>query len=557
MKKDLLAPNGKPSNLTAEQYKLVRTPAFKKWFGDWENEPANASKVIDENGEPLVVYHGSPNNFSVFDKTKQGTNTDEGIFGNGFYFSTDLEYAKTYSNRGYSKGYVKYFFLNIKNPLFVNVITQGEFIFDGGNFNQFGSHNKYYDKEKGYLDKKDVKAENLKYVKNINDYLNKNKYDGVIVTIEDIKEEYVALESNQIKLADGTNTAFDKYNNDIRFDKGGMIEDLINKGIVELKFYETTTEHAREYGLISKKPIYLQTIFVSENSRLKGVGKQVLDYLENYAKKNGNDLIFGHINNKAQFTKDDRETFFSDVDMIRYWLHNNGYAINEDNNDFHKLIIPNENIRFAKGGLLAPNGKPSNLTAEQYKLVRTPAFKKWFGDWENDHANASKVIDENGEPLVVYHYSNAKNIKEFYPFAQDLLNGNKSKKQVEDIISKWKNSKSISMMDFSSGTYFTPKKGAYSNYGEIEYACFLKGEFIFNTGEFNKGEKYIGNPSMKSPIWYYWNDIVPEIIVLYPNQIKLADGTNTAFDKDNNDIRFDKGGIADSGTPNYLKFLIG
>ena len=123
-----------------------------------------------------------------------------------------------------------------------------------------------------------------------------------------------------------------------------MIEDLINKGIVELKFYETTLEHAREYGLISKNPIYLQTIFVSENSRLKAVGKQVLNYLENYAKKNGNDLIFGHINNKSEFTKDDRETFFSDIDMIKYWLHNKGYAINEDNNDFHKLIRPNENL---------------------------------------------------------------------------------------------------------------------------------------------------------------------------------------------------------------------
>ena len=38
-----LAPNGKPSNLTPEQYKLVRTPAFKKWFGDWENSPETAS----------------------------------------------------------------------------------------------------------------------------------------------------------------------------------------------------------------------------------------------------------------------------------------------------------------------------------------------------------------------------------------------------------------------------------------------------------------------------------------------------------------------------------
>ena len=37
-----LAPNGKPSNLTHEQWHLVRTPEFKAWFGDWENDPANA-----------------------------------------------------------------------------------------------------------------------------------------------------------------------------------------------------------------------------------------------------------------------------------------------------------------------------------------------------------------------------------------------------------------------------------------------------------------------------------------------------------------------------------
>jgi hypothetical protein len=54
-----LAPNGKPSNLTPEQYRLVRTPAFKKWFGDWINSPETSSKVFDENSEPLVVYHGS------------------------------------------------------------------------------------------------------------------------------------------------------------------------------------------------------------------------------------------------------------------------------------------------------------------------------------------------------------------------------------------------------------------------------------------------------------------------------------------------------------------
>ena len=54
----LLAPNGKPSNLTPEQYKLVRTPEFIHWFGDWENAPEKASSVVDENGEPLRNLSG-------------------------------------------------------------------------------------------------------------------------------------------------------------------------------------------------------------------------------------------------------------------------------------------------------------------------------------------------------------------------------------------------------------------------------------------------------------------------------------------------------------------
>jgi hypothetical protein len=59
-------PNGKPTNLTERQWLQVRTTNFKNWFGDWENDPANASKVVDENGEPLVVYHGGENNIPTF-----------------------------------------------------------------------------------------------------------------------------------------------------------------------------------------------------------------------------------------------------------------------------------------------------------------------------------------------------------------------------------------------------------------------------------------------------------------------------------------------------------
>ena len=67
---NLLAPNGEKSNLTERQYAQVRTKSFKDWFGDWENNPSEASKVVDENGEPLVVYHGSKSILNVFDPSK-------------------------------------------------------------------------------------------------------------------------------------------------------------------------------------------------------------------------------------------------------------------------------------------------------------------------------------------------------------------------------------------------------------------------------------------------------------------------------------------------------
>jgi hypothetical protein len=88
---ELLAPNGKPSNLTPEQYLLVRTPEFKAWFGDWENLVLTklndsgideislkrledgVSKVVDENGEPLVVYRTDVKNINTYKKRKEGT----------------------------------------------------------------------------------------------------------------------------------------------------------------------------------------------------------------------------------------------------------------------------------------------------------------------------------------------------------------------------------------------------------------------------------------------------------------------------------------------------
>jgi hypothetical protein len=182
----LIAPNGNPSKLTPEQYKLVRTPEFKAWFGDWENDPENASKVVDENGEPLVLYHGSSVDFNLFEnKAREVGRRITSV--KGFYFTKDKWSATQYAG---SDGFVKSYFLKILN----------------------------------YPSKQDKKV--LEY-SNIDDYLfdygksiDRFGYDGAV----DVQGDFIVFESNQIKLADGTNTTFDPSNPDSRFKDGGSID---------------------------------------------------------------------------------------------------------------------------------------------------------------------------------------------------------------------------------------------------------------------------------------------------------------------------------------------
>lgn len=197
----LIAPNGKPSNLTPEQYKLVRTPEFKAWFGDWENDPQSASKVVDDNGEPLVVYHGTEMIFSIFDKNSIGSASGEPNEGNGFYFTSDYLNAKSYADY-YSKtsggefpSIVLACFLKANNPLIKSSVSRSSDILDDVN------------------------------------YASKNGYDAFIVSKVRESGEYssveganqiVVFEPEQIKIADGSNTTFDSSNPDIRYDEGGV-----------------------------------------------------------------------------------------------------------------------------------------------------------------------------------------------------------------------------------------------------------------------------------------------------------------------------------------------
>ena len=302
----LLAPNGRVSNLTEKQYVQVRTKAFKDWFGDWEkgtiftannvddieelkrkypstlpnkfyhhstnkfgrqpfdsregtkeklhiigrlitdkvdalvvenpnsdnkishitlatatgikpfesnkelqlhqdkiqplddyvdttfrnNMSNDVSKVVDENGEPLVVKHNSKSkDITSFDKNRRGTNGGT-LFGKGFYFSTNTDYNSVFGNIEYNV------FLNIKNPLSSDKTSPSYRIYNDYKLGiAFGSN------------EDDIQA------------LLKNKgYDGVIAVneFENNVIEYIAWDSNQIKSATDNIGTFSNEDDDIR-----------------------------------------------------------------------------------------------------------------------------------------------------------------------------------------------------------------------------------------------------------------------------------------------------------------------------------------------------
>lgn len=198
-------------------------------------------------------------------------------------------------------------------------------------------------------------------------------------------------------------TTFDWKNPDIRFNKGGEIENLIDQGEIELKVYPTTPEHANVYGLKSKNPLYIESIFISDNQRLKGVGKKVLEYLNDFAIKNGHDVMFGHITQKASFSKDDsRQSDLDDVDMIKYWLQSNGYETCEGNNDFYK-VMNKPNIIFEDGGINLSNKElmAHDFFNEQKELQRNSKYAILLDALYSNYTNEMREVYTNLEDELI------------------------------------------------------------------------------------------------------------------------------------------------------------
>lgn len=265
---------------------ITQSKQFIRWFGDWQNSPAKASKVVDNNGEPLVLYHQTEKEFTTFDTKQKGSGEFDSEMPTGIFMKP------TNNDIGVGGNIQMPLYASIKNPLIVN--NRSELV-------------KFYDKNvQGYTKAKsaidsvnkeykakfneEMKRENEEYQKLwnakkngeiseeeyqkfisrdaldeimeewenkvneashnakalIDDYFKNSNYDGVIVN-NDVgsfgrsTKTFIAFENTQVKSATDNIGTFDGNNPDIRYsldedydftdEKAGAIHDTLNFSI--------------------------------------------------------------------------------------------------------------------------------------------------------------------------------------------------------------------------------------------------------------------------------------------------------------------------------------
>lgn len=165
------------------------------------------SKVRDEKGNLLAVYHGTRGDFNVFETKRTGQNYegDYSSLGKGSYFTSDINVAKDFGESSVNEGdlNIKETYLDIKNPFYADDMAKND--------------SKIL---KEISEKYDIKEDDLYSGYNLvrllrnkgvdsTEVLQKYGYDGIIA-----EDEFVVFNSNQVKNVDNANPTESK---DIRY----------------------------------------------------------------------------------------------------------------------------------------------------------------------------------------------------------------------------------------------------------------------------------------------------------------------------------------------------
>ena len=265
---------------------ITQSKQFIRWFGDWQNSPAKASKAVDNNGEPLVLYHQTGKEFTTFDTKQKGSGEFDSEMPTGIFMKP------TNNDIGVGGNIQMPLYASIKNPLIVNNRSELVKFYDKNvqgytkTKSAIDSVNKEYkakfneemkreneEYQKLWNAKKNGEISEEEYQKSISrdaldeimeewenkvneasrnakalvdDYFKNSNYDGVIVN-NDVgsfgrsTKTFIAFEDTQVKSATDNIGTFDGNNPDIRYsldedydfkdEKAGAIHDTLNFSI--------------------------------------------------------------------------------------------------------------------------------------------------------------------------------------------------------------------------------------------------------------------------------------------------------------------------------------
>ncbi|MFZ7136613.1 LPD38 domain-containing protein [Avibacterium avium] len=343
------------TELSYSQWKQVRSPAFKAWFGDWENDPENASKVINpKTGEPLVVYHGTSANFNAFDPEKQKNYRNQ--YGGGFYFTGDPAVAKLFGD-------------NVM-PVFLNA--------------RIGLAEKRLARRKGQT----VELDHLRP--------------------NDSRDIWVVYNPNQVKSATTNNGEFSTENDDIRYSQRQKQNTADDKTYLELaKRYEQ--------GDTSVEPQLRQLVDQKAQSWAKA--SRITDEQGNlrtvyHGTKAENLHTFDYDKIGQQGTADGQGFYFTDdVDYAKRYQQGNGKVINaylnlENELDPNSLTLTKKEVKSLLKQL-DPTGQDflsnyGDVDYEGYNNVLNEAAESLL-ELDNDVEVIGDIINSGNDIDKVYN----------------------------------------------------------------------------------------------------------------------------------------------------------
>ena len=384
---------------------VTETPEFKKWFGD--------SKVVDAEGKPQVVYHGTVGDFAEFNGP--GSRDSSAVQSLGDWFASTPRAAEKFAiDPEFQDGdgaNIMPVYLSIKNP---KVILGGWRGLEKAAW------------PNGY-DENSIKAWRQSLLQAGHDgiELRNSKTDG-----GGLRTDYVAFRPEQIKSAIGNSGTFDPNAPDIT---RSATRAPAGVEIVEVEDGFDAMKDGKRIGRLRDnlprgaaeqldENASVDIVKVEPEFKGQGVGSALY---EAFNEKHGGRIAPSGKTSPEAWALWKRK-FPEKVDAF-VAAEASRIADGAD----QAMVI--RNISDTEVARRVAEAAPETVIRSASRQTDTPEFKRWFGD--------SKVVGADGKPLVVYH-GTRRPFNEFSP------------------------SKPMGAPGNPEGVYFTADKGVAEEYAQ-------------------------------------------------------------------------------------------